>query len=312
MSARTEVENVRTTGPEKVLAAVLTLFILIGAVWVYGQTGKISGDTYAWEYDQRPGAAIELSAADREALAEKRSATRARWRARQRLRQAERGAGLAGDAYRTEVDAGLAGTGELEAYRRAQARVVSARDAVRRAKARLKAAGPAAAAAEVNRAEALKRARAERRSEDLQVAVLRLVLVGAMLGFGYWAFAVTRRRRSRMMPLALAEISAAALLAAWMALDYGIDADVFREVGPLVISIIGILLTVLAFVALQRYLARRIPIRRLRRRECPFCGFPNHGNTACEGCGRAVVGECSSCREPRRIGTPRCGNCGSP
>lgn len=312
MSVKTEVENVRTTGPEKILAAVLAIFILIGAVWVYSQIGKVSNDSYEWEYGQMPGPRIELSQPDRDALRERRQADSASWQARNRLRQAENDVTLAGDAYRTELDAGQSGEAELAEYRQAQRRLTTARSARRRAEARQEAVRPAAAEAEAHRAEALREARAEQRRDDRWVAVLRLLLVGILLGTGYWSLAITRRRRSRTMPLALAWISAAALLAAWMALDYGLEAAVFREVGPLVISVAGILLTVLAFAALQRYLARRIPLRRVRKRECPFCGYPSHGSLSCEGCGRQVIGECSTCHQPRRVGTPYCGTCGAP
>lgn len=311
MSTKTEVENVRTSGPEKVLAAILTVFILIGGVWAYGQIGKISNQTYSWEYGGPSGQQIELSQTDRDALRERRIAGRELWKARGRLKQAEKDVTFTGDAYRTEIDAGMDGAAELVQYRRAQAGLTLARKELRRAEARVNATAPAAATANANRDAARADARSNRQSKDRQVAVLRLVLVGGLLGLGYWSLAMARRRRSRLMPLSLALISAAALLAVWMAIDYGTEAEAFREVGPLVISIIGTLLTVLAFIALQRYLARKIPERRVRRRECPFCGFPARDNPHCEGCGRAVSGECSACHQPRRIGTAHCGNCGN-
>ena len=80
--------------------------------------------------------------------------------------------------------------------------------------------------------------------------------------------------------------------------------------GPVVISIAGVLLTMAAFWTLQHYLQRRIPLRRVRKHECPFCGFPVGGNASCEGCGRGVVGSCSHCGESRRVGVLFCGSCG--
>ena len=70
-------------------------------------------------------------------------------------------------------------------------------------------------------------------------------------------------------------------------------------------------MTLLAFVGLQRYLEKRIPLRRVRKGECPFCGFPGRGGTHCEGCGRAVVAECRTCSAPRRVGAAHCGACGA-
>jgi hypothetical protein len=78
-----------------------------------------------------------------------------------------------------------------------------------------------------------------------------------------------------------------------------------------VLSLVGIVLTLLAFVALQRYLAKRIPGRRVRRRECPFCGYPVRDNTHCEGCGRDVLAPCARCDQPRRVGASHCGACGA-
>jgi hypothetical protein len=78
-----------------------------------------------------------------------------------------------------------------------------------------------------------------------------------------------------------------------------------------VLSLFGIALTLLAFVALQRYLARRLPLRRVRKRECPFCGYPVRGNRRCEGCGREVVAGCAACGADRRVGVLHCGACGA-
>ena len=60
-----------------------------------------------------------------------------------------------------------------------------------------------------------------------------------------------------------------------------------------------------------RYLARHIPLRRVRKGECPYCGYPIRVGDHCEGCGRTVVGECTTCHLPRRIGTFHCAACGA-
>ena len=67
-----------------------------------------------------------------------------------------------------------------------------------------------------------------------------------------------------------------------------------------------------AFIGLQRWLARRIPGRRVRNRECPFCGHPVRGaGPHCEGCGREVLAACAACEQPRRVGASYCAQCGS-
>ena len=105
-------------------------------------------------------------------------------------------------------------------------------------------------------------------------------------------------------------VATATLSAVVLAGDYVTDYVDPLDVGPLVLSLFGVAATILAFVALQRYLARRIPIRRVRNGECPFCPARANG-THCESCGREIVAPCATCRRPRRVGTPRCATCGN-
>jgi hypothetical protein len=102
----------------------------------------------------------------------------------------------------------------------------------------------------------------------------------------------------------------ACILALVFAGDYTNSYYSAFNLGPLLLSLIGIVLTAISFVVLQRYLARRIPGRRVRKGECPFCGYPSRGGSHCEGCGREVIGECSSCGKERRVGTSFCASCG--
>lgn len=102
------------------------------------------------------------------------------------------------------------------------------------------------------------------------------------------------------------------MLALVMAGDYVTDYVDPLAFGPLLLSVAGIVLTLFAFVGLQRHLSRRIPIRRVKKGECPFCGSPVREGGHCTGCGRALVGECTTCHEPRRVGTAFCAACGNP
>ncbi|MDQ2621668.1 MAG: hypothetical protein M3Y45_01365 [Actinomycetota bacterium] len=313
MSTRTETENITTSGPEKVLAGILAIFILIGGVWAYGQIGKISEETYYDDYSAPffEPARDDLSPTDKAALKEARRAEDSQWRARHKVRQAKRQVTFAGDAYRTELDAGLTGGTELGAYREAQSRLAHKRADLAAANLRVSKAEPAAVIARQNLSDATERRQSQKRADDRLVFAGRFLLITAMLAAGVGGMSRVRKRRSPFMPLALAQVSAAALLAAWMAVDYGSRVIVFREIGPLAISIVGICLTVTAFVLLHRYLSRKLPLRRVRRGECPFCGFPGRGNGMCEGCGRTIVGPCATCQKPRRIATPHCGSCGA-
>jgi hypothetical protein len=57
-----------------------------------------------------------------------------------------------------------------------------------------------------------------------------------------------------------------------MAVDYSSDYLDYRDVGLLTISLGGIAMTIAAFIAPQRYLARRIPQRRVRKGSVPSAG----------------------------------------
>nr|MDQ3936986.1 hypothetical protein [Actinomycetota bacterium] len=139
----------------------------------------------------------------------------------------------------------------------------------------------------------------------------RLALVVVLLGAAYALLARQRGRRSRWLPTGIAAVAAVALFAAVMAIDYLTDYVEITDLGVLVLSGAGVAMTIVAFAALQRYLARRLPERRVRRRECPFCGYPTGDGSHCSGCGRDVVGACTSCSAPRRVGTRHCAACGA-
>jgi flagellar biogenesis protein FliO len=302
MSARVEVEDVQTTKGEKLLAVVLTIFLLIGGVWAYQKIDDAVRTTTPPDFSYR-GTPEEQAA-----IARLQNADR-------RLRRAERAAAAARDnlelrreAYRTALDEGRQAPALRTAYQRSQRRLAQA-ERERRAAARAVAeAQPSALEAQREIAE-VQQGRFERR--ELLAFVFRLAFVLATVAFGYWLLARLRRRGSRYYAVGIAVVAFAAILAFAMAVDYLTDYFEPLDLGPLVISLFGIAVTLLAFVGLQRYLARRIPQWRVRKGECPFCGYPVRANEHCEGCGRQVIAPCAACNEPRRVGTQHCAACGA-
>ncbi|HET7120071.1 MAG TPA: hypothetical protein VFI17_02325 [Solirubrobacterales bacterium] len=303
--------EIETSTAEKVLALVLAVFIVIGAIWTYDKLDEVAQPDVS---THQPNAALrdraEQAAIDRhrEAIGEVRAA---RHDGQAATRQLE----LRREAYRTALDAGEP-SAELQAgYEAAQVKVAAASRDLKVASAIEERTQPAAVAAEARTEERRKDVLAERNDEetthDRIVFLLRLALLIGMLAASYRLLIRLRSRNSRYLPAALALIGATAVMAIVMAGDYTGSYLEFDAVGPLAISIAGIALTLAAFVALQRFLAKRIPARRVRRGECPFCGFPQRGTPHCEGCGRAAIASCSSCQRDRRVGTPRCGFCGS-
>jgi hypothetical protein len=304
--------EIETSTAEKVLAFVLAVFIAIGVFWIYDKLDEVAEPaTSAYLPNQALIDREELAAITRhrEAIREVAAAGSDR---RAATRQLE----LRREAYRTALDAGEP-SAELQAeYEAARARFASISLELKTAKAFEARTEPAAAEAEAQAIERRKDIGAERDDEetkhDLIVFVLRLALLILMLAVSYRLLIRLRSRNSRYVPAALALIGATAVLAIGMAGEYTGRFIEFGEVGPLAISIAGIALTLVAFVALQRFIAKRVPARRVRRGECSFCGFPLRGTSHCEGCGRAAIAACSSCGQERRVGTPRCGNCGKP
>ena len=300
-TSRLDLEEVEITNTEKLLALVLTVFFLIGGIWAYAKV-----DNVVWS---------ELVSVDAYFTADERAAVERANDAHQRLAEAEQALGqaradleLARERYRTALDANQPSATLNNAYRASEATYSSAQAEVERAQAEVSATRPPADAAYVRAGHEANEASYR---GELITFLARMAMLLTTLGFAYWLLIRLRRSGSRYLPVAFALVGFAALLALIMAGDYvGHHIDI-EQLGPLVLSIAGIGLTLGAFWWLQRYLARRIPQRRVRKGECPFCGYPARGGEHCEGCGRSVIGECVSCHEPRRVGTFHCGACGA-
>jgi hypothetical protein len=301
-SARTavDVEEIQTTKSEKLLAVVLAIFLLIGAVWTYQELDD-------WVAQKVAPVQVQLSPTDQAAIARSTAANQRLAAAQTDVATAQSNLELKREAYRTALDAGQPANDLEREYNAAQAELIQAQDEANAAQAEVAASAPAAQVAYRHQQESLE-TKTDR--HELIAFLLRLGLAVGLLGVGYWFMGRLRRRRSRYFPVALAVVGSAGVLALIMAGDYITDYVDPVELGPLVLAVVGIGLTLLAFMALQRYLAKRVPLRRVRKRECPFCGYPVGVNDHCEGCGRQVIAECSTCARPRRVGTLHCGACG--
>jgi hypothetical protein len=308
MTTRVDAEEIETTKGEKLLAAVLTIFLLIGLLWVYFHV-DVDRD-YGYAPPERAISADDRSALERHgrALETLRAAKARESSARRRLSDRR-------EAYRTALDAGRDDPGLQRRYETAQAAFAAAEARRRAAKRAQLASAPAARAAERSLDAAAQREQArlddQHGHDELVSLARRLVLVLVLLAASYLLLARLRRRRSRYLPAAMAAVAAVALLALVMGVDYLTDYIEVTDLGVPVLSGVGVLMTLAAFVVLQRYLARRLPERRVRKRECPFCGYPVGDNRHCEGCGRDVIADCATCSSPRRVGTSHCGACGA-
>jgi hypothetical protein len=295
-----DVEEIETTKSEKLLAVVLALFLLIGGIWAYTQTDDYVRDALPIKAAFTPAerAAVERATAARSRLF---TAQAERRRAREELE-------LRREAYRTALDEGRRAPALQRDYNQAQERFVQAERALASAEARLSATEAAASDAHRRRA---KQATDQRDRQELVSFLVRLLFVLALVALGYWILDRARKRNSRYLPAALAFVAFAAILAFAMAADYVTDYVDPLDLGPLLLSLTGVGATLAAFAAVTRFVARRTPYRRARKRECPFCGYPVRENQHCEGCGRDVLADCTTCGGPRRVGTPHCAACGA-
>jgi uncharacterized protein YdaU (DUF1376 family) len=299
MSVRVEVEEMETTKSEKLLAVVLALFLLIGGIWAYQRIDD----------EVREAVGTAAATADEQAAIARHERARTQLiRATRTRDDALRQLELSREAYRTALDADRRDAALERDYRSAQAAHEQAVAAVRRADGEARAAAPAADAARRRIGDASGE-RQERRA--LIAFALRLAFVLGAIALAYWLVGRLRRAGSRWFPLALAAVGFAAVLAFVMAVDYVTDYVDPLDLGPLVLSLFGIAATLIAFAVLQRYLVRRLPRRRVRRRECPFCGYPAREGSHCEGCGREVAAACATCGESRRVGAAHCVACGA-
>jgi hypothetical protein len=293
MSTAIEVEDVTTTRSEKLLAWLLALFLIVAGVWTYAKLDDLTRHHVA-----------KPSVADRAAITHAERAGDRLFRAQRREAASLRAVELARETYRTELDAGHPAPDLRARYAAAQRAYAQARDATAAAKRAQADAAPAANAARTREARA-----ADRR--ELAAFVSRAAFFGLALVLAYVLLARLRRRGSRYFPVAVAATGAAAVLVLFLAGDYITDYVNPVDYGALLLSLFGAAVTLIAFWALQRYLTQRIPRRRVRKHECPFCGYPVRENPSCEGCGRDVLAECAACHRLRRVGTRFCGACGA-
>ncbi|MGD0272448.1 MAG: zinc ribbon domain-containing protein [Gaiellaceae bacterium] len=297
-SEKVDIEEIASTKSEKLLAVVLAIFLSIGVIWAYTRIDNAVGSAISRPRDAAvEGAQRELEAAYRrsELVIEA-------------FNRADSKLTFARESYRTALESKQPAAALKRRYEAANAAFLRAtanqhRTAGDLARARSRYARVVSPfSRRVNRVN---------RERTLTTMVFRVLLALLILGLGYWVLAFLRRRRSRYLPLAFAVIASGSLLCLIGAADYTNEYLDLRDLGPIVLSLAGIAATLGAFFALQRYLARRIPVRRVRKGECPFCGYPSRGGGVhCEGCGREVIGECSSCGRERRVGTAFCASCG--
>jgi hypothetical protein len=295
MSTRVDIEEIEATKSEKFLAVILVAFLLIGSIWFY-----LKVDEWVPGGSNGPATVAEMKADQAQERAWTREAA-----AEAHLSKEKSELSLAKNAFDIAAAKGSGVPAAEAAYSREESEF---RAAQQRA---------SAANHEVHTASAAVDALAKARAKESHaphvwtVAGIRLAFIVGWLLASFRLVSRLRRRQSRFLPLGFAATGAGVLTALVYATDYITDYIDPLDLGPIVLSAAGAGATIGAFVGLQRWLARRIPGRRVRNGECPFCGHPVRADGPhCEGCGREVIASCASCGEARRVGSPHCARCG--
>ena len=299
MIVRPDVEDLQITRTEKLLAVVLAAFVLLGGIWSYTRI-----DDVVRHHVRVPTQTLFQNPAITRQQAAQQRVFQAETQSRQALQNLE----VAREAYRTALEAHKPAQQLEQEYATAQTAYTAAQRDVSRAQAEAAAAAPAADAAR-RRAEAKVGAALHRQARDSFIA--RLAFVRLSIAFAYWLLAYMRRRHTRWFPLAGSVVAFATILAFVLAGDYVTDYVHPFDWGIALVALMGIAATLIAYWTLERYLLRRITQRRVRRHQCPFCGYPVGENARCEGCGREIVAACANCEAPRRVGTAHCSVCGA-
>lgn len=301
MSTRVDTEEIESTRSEKLLAVLLGVFMLVGTVWFYAQVPS-------WVESAVPQG---NDASVQRVMNEQARAEEARWEAETKRDDARAELDVAREDYKLALQEGQREGAAREAYDVAQARYD-------RAQADLESAVANSDEAD----EAVEDVQRDLNGDNHSgtqawiIAIVRLLFITGWTFVSYQAIARMRRRESRYLTLGFAGAAVGAIMALVFAVDYITDYVDPLDLGPFVLSILGVAATVVAFRVLQKYLAARLPGRRVRKGECPFCGFPlreaglEHG-PHCAGCGRDVVARCSNCEVSRRVGSSYCVACGS-
>lgn len=320
-SEKVDIEEISSTKSEKWLTFILIVFVSMGAFWTYARIDNAVNAAI-----DMPQASMTIQRAETaldDATSKQSDAEYAVYSAQEELTYVR-------EAYRTALEARVAHVASSAPVSDPNSPTLSCSGrsikALRRCYLRANAeylkarAGVARGVTAVERAQAgydrlsgsfSKRVDRAEHERVLLAVSLRILLALLYLGCGYWLLAFLRRRRSRYLLLSYSIIVSGVLLCLVTAGDYENQYVGLPDVTPFALSLIGTGLTVLAFFFLQRFLARRVPHKRVRKGECPFCGFPARGGSHCEGCGREVVAECSTCGQERRVGTAFCASCGN-
>lgn len=317
-----EIEEREVSRAEKILAAGMVVFLLIGGFWILGRIARwvARPDYYKIEvqYDQTHQISIQQlrDASNIASLQLSES-----WQILDACRSAQAKAlqeyEFRREEYRVLLERGEVGPAQRalheksrEAYEDANAALAAAETVHAQAQAAWERAQGQLDLAMREIGEAFRRAD---RAYELQLLALRLLYVLPVLGGGIFAWQRTRAARSRYLIVATAFLAFGVIQAVVLAFQY--SWHLFREAVQVVVSVAGTAAAVAGIVVVKRYAGdpRRVIAYRLRRGQCYACGFPGvaqRDHQHCPACGAALLSVCEHCGGRRPVRAEFCPSCG--
>lgn len=305
-------ELVELTRAEKVLALGLTIFLLLGGLWVMHQLYRVvPAPSYDGLYQELDRVRAGFSIQEQRLFDVERAAHELEIRAGQLRLEYE----FRREEYRTGLDAGKDDPGRKVAYERAlvdfeqaQARASTARAVVDEERQRVE---ELRAQLQAEETAVWEKFRQGQRRHDLLVFLLRLAYVGPVLALTVWAWHRLRMVRSQYLLIGTSLVGFGIIQAVFLVGSYAWT--IFRHMAQLAVSIGGSIITVTGMVALKRYVFNPVRLRRARLRKglCPRCGYHVRPDQAfCADCGERLAVPCRVCQGLRPSGLPICPHCG--
>jgi hypothetical protein len=309
-----EHELVELTRFEKVLALGLTIFLLVGGLWVLERlnwavpgpsseelNARLAAIRHAAKLDEQQGKLFQLE----------QELSRLEIKLSQRTVEYE----FRREEYRTALDAGRDDPVRRAAYQQALAGLEAVQEEVATARAVTGAARETTRALEARVAAEQAPLWAEfarqQRRRDLMVFLLRLAYAGPVLALTVWGWSRLRSRRSQYLLIGTSLVGFGIVQAVFLVGGYAWT--LFRDVAQLAVSIGGSVITIAGLVAMKRYAfdPSRVGRARLRKGRCPRCAYPVRPEAVfCADCGERLAVSCPACGALRPSALPVCPSCG--
>jgi len=315
-----EVTLTESSRAEKVLAAGMVVFMLLGGLWVLARLSAIPrppdyqvlADRFGLPEAEKAYRQAENSLWHAESVLAERAA---------RVEELRRAYEFRREEYRTVLDRGVddpVRRREFEAARESLLQAETNRDAAAAVRDRAREALSEPEATYRQRQALFQAAYDQaRRRRELALLALRFGYALPVFAASFAVWQRLRRRQSRYLILGTAGLAFATIQLAALVGMYGWHW--LRGFTQLGVSVAGTAATAAGLVAVRRYLAapERIARVRLRRGQCPQCGFPRPAALSpaawayCPDCGSALSAPCGACGRPRPVGAGYCPACGA-